>query len=578
MKEEKPRFKQFYENIFGTKVEGTRIFPVSTKIILLFVIFILASNLTTNYINLIQNRKELLVQQKKLLVKDLKQLYRFVDNEHSIYKFNHDLEGSVKSIENKSKYDFSGGDIITLGIKDDGSLLFQVAPESDIDKKMASEQMVKLVQAIKHHSINGVSNVLFEIEYGDIKYLAVFKFNPKWKVTVLIAKKLKSFYARSRSIFIRVTIISLLVTLVSAIVGILLLKHILRFVRQITDSIMAMSKTQEMSLVPLEGAVNDDVTFLGVAFNSLSSTIDNMVQIFKKFVNRDVANKAYIEKNVKLEGSRRELTCLFSDIRSFTNMTETLGSDIITLLNIHYDRAISEILKHDGVIGAIIGDALLAVYGAIEESVENKSYQSLMSAYKIQYVAESLRDRLKQKKKDIESKSGKFSKHEMQVYKAVLIEVGVGIDGGNVFYGNIGSNQRMTNTVIGDTVNSSSRLEGLTRIYQVPVICSQYVKEDIEDNLHNHGVMFLELDEVKVKGKSIGKKIYWPILESEMTPVKKKNCKIFSEALKLYYKGDWRKANAKFKSCRLPMVELFIKRTDGLCPKGWDGIWTMKTK
>jgi hypothetical protein len=63
-----------------------------------------------------------------------------------------------------------------------------------------------------------------------------------------------------------------------------------------------------------------------------------------------------------------------------------------------------------------------------------------------------------------------------------------------------------------------------------------------------------------------------------MTPAKKKYCEKFSDGLKSYYKGDWRKANQLFKGCKLPMIEVFIKRTDGLCPKDWDGIWTMKTK
>jgi len=69
----------------------------------------------------------------------------------------------------------------------------------------------------------------------------------------------------------------------------------------------------------------------------------------------------------------------------------------------------------------------------------------------------------------------------------------------------------MTNTVIGDNVNSASRLEGLTRIYKVPVICSDFVKEDIEKNVTNHGIRFIEIDQVQVKGKTVGKRVYWPL-------------------------------------------------------------------
>ena len=66
---------------------------------------------------------------------------------------------------------------------------------------------------------------------------------------------------------------------------------------------------------------------------------------------------------------------------------------------------------------------------------------------------------------------------EERVFKAVLLDVGVGIDGGTVFYGNIGSDEHMTNTVIGDNVNSASRLEGLTRVYHLPVIVSDFIRK-----------------------------------------------------------------------------------------------------
>ena len=104
---------------------------------------------------------------------------------------------------------------------------------------------------------------------------------------------------------------------------------------------------------------------------------------------------------------------------------------------------------------------------------------------------------------------GELLAEEQKVLDAVLLEVGVGIDGGEVFYGNIGSYERMVNTVIGDNVNSSSRLEGLTRFYKVPVITSRYVKDEVEQDSKDY--LFMELDKVMVKGKTEGKDIYWPI-------------------------------------------------------------------
>lgn len=568
-------FKQIRENLFGKKIDGTRIYPITTKIMLIFVMFILASSLTTNYLNLMSNREELVRNLKELLVKDLQQLYTYANNQYEIYNFNKDLKDSLQQLEQRALHDFKKEMSLALGVRPDGTLLFQATRQKRLARFTDTDGLKRLETARGMGRQEG----FLQISLEERVYFAVYKYNPKWNVYIIRGEEENEFYARSWEIFWNIALISILITIACSLIGIFLLRYILRFVGIITASIMRMSQESTLDLIDMKGAPNDDITFLGVAFNSLSSTINNMMQIFQKFINRDVVDKAYREKDVRLEGTRKELTCLFSDIRRFTYMTETLGTDIITMLNMHYDRAIREILEHDGVIGSIIGDALLAVYGAIEDSRINKSYQALTSAYKIQEVALSLRNTMMKKRKLIEKKYGKFSAMEERVYQAVLIEVGVGIDGGDVFYGNIGSVERMTNTVIGDNVNSASRLEGLTRIYNVPVICSDYVKADIEAGIHNHGLYFLELDTVQVKGKTVGKKIFWPIPESAISPKLKKDIGYYDEGLAHYYTGNWRKAEIFFARCGLEAAKLFVSRIKGSrCPKDWNGIWEMKTK
>ncbi len=246
----------------------------------------------------------------------------------------------------------------------------------------------------------------------------------------------------------------------------------------------------------------------------------------------------------------------------------------------HYDRAIREIVKYDGTIGSIIGDALLAMFGTMSDySKKNKSLSAVYAAYEIHKVAYNLREEMTRKKDDYVDKKGALTPAEEKVYKAVLIEVGVGIDGGEVFYGNIGSYVRMTNTVIGDNVNASSRLEGLTRIYKVPVICSEYIKNDIEQNTNNSEIVFVELDMVQVKGKTEGKKIFWPILKSDYNGELRRELKIYEGALKNYYSGNWTKAFPEFSKCKLPMAEVFKERTAAKkAPKNWRGIWAMTSK
>lgn len=567
---------KLFQMILGEKINHTRIVPITTKIILIFTIFILASNLSSNYINLLFNRTEQINLMKELLVKDLKNIYSFCNNQYEIYQFNKDMELSVKNMEVRSLLDFKNKKSVSLGIKTNGEFLFQA---SRLEKEPVFKDQ-NLLDLMKKNHENGILEGFVTLHFKGEDYFAVYRYNAKWDSFLVRGEEFSEFYGPSRTIFRNISIIIILMTLVVSLIGIFLLRYILKYLGLITSAIMNMSRNQQMGLLDIKNAPNDDVTFLGVAFNSLSSTINNLVNIFRKFANKDVAVKAYRDHEVRLEGTQMDLTCLFSDIKGFTYMTEILGTDIITLINMHYDKAIREIIAKDAIIGSIIGDALLAVYGVMNESGINKSYQAVLSAYKIQDVAHSLREQMIEKRKLIELEKGSLTDTEERIYQAVLIQVGVGIDGGIVFYGNIGSYERMTNTVIGDNVNSASRLEGLTRIYHVPVICSDYVKEDIENHVPDHNIRFIELDRVKVKGKTISKRVYWPIMESQITKELDEKLKYFSEGLQYYYQGNWDQATQKFNQCKeLELTLVFHRRiANQSVPEGWNGTWEMTTK
>ena len=128
------------------------------------------------------------------------------------------------------------------------------------------------------------------------------------------------------------------------------------------------------------------------------------------------------------------------------------------------------------------------------------------------------------------------------------------------------------------TVNAASRLEGLTRVYKVPVICSEYIKNDIEENVENHGIYFIEIDQVMVKGKTQAQRIFWPVLKSDMDDDLQKDLTSFELGLELYYNGKWVDARKKFAKCKLSISEVFKERTMEKCPSNWNGVWQMTTK
>jgi adenylate cyclase len=570
-------FADLKESLIGRKIGDTRVVPVTTKILFIFLLIILVSNLASNYINLMFNRTELISQMKDLLGKDLRDIYTFCNNQYEIFQLTRDEKKSLDAIKLKGSAQLKNSRAVVLGLKRDQTYFFtsskgvKVGPFND---KTSFEFM-------ENNRADGVDEGFVPVHLNNHEYFAAYKYNAKWQVYLIRAEEENEFYQKQREIFRNVSIIIAVITFLSAVVGAILLRRILKYVRLLTRSIMRMAETQQLELVDLKKAPNDDITYLGMAFNSLSSTVNNLIHIFRKFANQDIVIKAYRDREVKLEGVQKNLTIMFSDIKSFTFITETLGTDIIRLLNLHYDKAIREIVEHDGIIGAIIGDALLAVFGALDDVGEdhrNKSLQAVLAGYKMQEVAAALRDEMTAKRDAILKKKGRLSPEEERVYKAVLLEVGVGIDGGEVFYGTLGSHVRMTNTVIGDNVNAASRLEGLTRVYKVPVICSQFVKKDIEDS-GDAGIYFQELDTVQVKGKTTGTRIYWPMPTSEIDDPTGKALEIFARGLKLYYKGDWPKAYREFARCKLKVARVFEERTQGSrAPAKWNGIWEMKTK
>lgn len=559
------------DNILGEKVLGVRVTPLTLKIVLIFILLLLVSNFSSNYINLTLNRGQQLKLMNQLLVKDLKELHIFAMNQYEIYFFNQDLEETISIITDNAKKQLNGEKSVAFGINEEGGIFFFASKSQPITLFKDSTALEQL----KVNTQNGITESTLEFKINQEEYFGIYKYHPRWNYYIFRGEEKEEFYKETRDIFFDVSIIIVVLTLLCAALGVYLLQRILRFVKVITSAIMEMHRTNKMDIIDLEGASPDEITYLGAALNATSSTVDTLMNIFRKFVTKDVAIKAYEEKQIRLEGSKTDLTILFSDIKSFTFITEALGTDIIQLLNTHYDNTFKPIHKNDGIIGSIIGDALLAVFGTYK-SQRNKSLQALESGFEIQEATKNLRVQMGIIKNEIIKTNGICTEIEEKVFQAVSLEVGVGIDGGEVFYGNIGSFSRMTNTVIGDNVNSSSRLEGLTRIYKVPIICSEYVKDEVE--LNSKKFLFIELDQVFVKGKTQGKRVFWPIIKDDIDSSFSKEIEDFKQARELYYSGDWQHAGDLFNQISLPISDEFSRRINLGKPENWSGIWSMTTK
>ena len=558
---------------FFTRIGKTRIIPIGFKILLIFICLILLSNFATNIISIQLSQKQIITLNNTIMVEQLKELYNNSANQFQIYSYSQKRDECLNTIGQIASTGFGNENSLAMGVKEDGTIEFFTCNNELIKWTNFSDAETLALLLSNYEEGTEEGSVSFTSPEGD--FFGVYKYQPDWGFYLIRAEKRSDMQSNTLNIYLYTSILIVILTTIFIIIGYIILNKEFQTVRKVTAELLRMQKSKQLSLIDLSEAPNDDITYMAASFNNLSSSVNNLLATFQKFVSKDVVAKAYSDQVINLEGSQRELTMLFSDIKSFTYRTETLGNDIIDVLNVHYDRVIHKVHVNNGVVGSIIGDAILAVYGTLDSKM-SKSYDAIRSAWDITRETAKLRDSMIARRKEIEQKR-KLTESEERVYQAVLLDVGVGIDGGNVFYGNIGSQEHMANTVIGDTVNSASRLEGVTRVYHLPVIVSEYVKTEVEQESARY--KFIEIDTIQVKGKTEGKKIFFPFDTNEMEESLFESYKLFETGLKAYYEGDWKSARKILKETGLEVAEVFIERMGNKnAPEDWSGIWTMTSK
>ena len=559
---------------FFQYVGDTPIIPISVKILAIFISLILMSNFMTNFISVQLSQRQVTELTNRLTVTQLKELYKNASSQYQIYSYKKNRDECLETLKNTAKEEFSNRHSLALGFDRTGVALFCASADgSDLLSFPDKEALAKLNDDYDNGIIEGQVNFNLRGE----EYHGIYKYSEDWNVFLVRAESRNDTARYKVAIMLIISAVILLLTVIFVALGVYMFRAVFASIAQITKSLYDMQQRSQLDTIDIEKAPNDDITYMAASFNSLSVSVNNLLTTFQKFVSKDVVSKAYTDHTIKLVGMQRELTILFSDIKSFTYRTETLGNEIIDLLNVHYNNVIHDVHEENGVVGSIIGDAILAIFGSYKNP-ELKSLEAIDAGWRITYVTAELREKMKAQRKKIEE-TRKLTAAEDRIYKAVLLDIGVGIDGGTVFYGNIGSDEHMTNTVIGDNVNSASRLEGVTRIYHLPIVVSEYIVDDVKDKSDRY--KFYEIDTIQVKGKTKGKKIFFPLdTENEAQRGLVDSFELYEEALQAYYSGDWKSARKLFKGVKMEVADVFMERMGprGNAPDKWRGIWTMTTK
>jgi len=260
---------------------------------------------------------------------------------------------------------------------------------------------------------------------------------------------------------------------------------------------------------------------------------------------------------VSLEGETREMSVLFSDVRSFTTISEGLDARELTqLMNEFLTPFTRAIQEHRGTIDKYMGDCVMAFWGAPLDDKDHARH-ALLSAYDMLSAVESLDDEFERK-------------------GWPKIRVGVGISSGDMNVGNMGSEFRVAYTVMGDTVNLGSRLEGLTKQYGVDIIVSTRTVELVPE------FAFRELDLVRVKGKTEPVAIYEPLgLADELDAQSVQDLEDYASALHAYRQGNFAVAEQKFTNLKErgpePLYTVYLDRIGAFrrAPPAddWDGVF-----
>ncbi len=272
--------------------------------------------------------------------------------------------------------------------------------------------------------------------------------------------------------------------------------------------------------------------------------------LFSKYVHKDVLSELMKSStSLRFDGEKREMSILFSDIRGFTSFSETMTPEELTkLLNAYLSAMTPAILEEKGTIDKFIGDAIMAFWNA-PLYVENHTTHAVRAGLRMEKALKNFNE-----------------KHKSN------LAVGIGIHFGNVVVGNVGSEERVNYTILGDAVNLASRVEGLTKKYGVGLLVTEEAKEKVNDK----NIIFRKLDVITVKGKTTPTVLY------EADNYNKDRLEIFKkyeEGLSFYQSGDFDKAEAIFKEIGDKPATVMLERIPILRnDKTWNGVWHFDEK
>ena len=353
-----------------------------------------------------------------------------------------------------------------------------------------------------------------------------------------------------------VVVFSFVVSFLIMLFGFIVSNSITRSLNSIAEEMKLIQREFVMDFDKFYDSPMKEINYINMSFRSMKQGLRS----FKKFVpSALVADLIKEGKEAVVGGEKREVTLFFSDVEGFTKIAEKTEPQLLMETLGSFFSEISKIIgKNKGTLDKYIGDGVMAFWGA-PFHVENHALEACRSALECQRMIGELNGQLKNKGMD-------------------TFKTRIGLNSGEVVVGNLGSDERLNYTAMGDHVNLTSRLENINKLYGTKIIISEYTYNQAKDY-----VEVRLLDKVAVKGRDAPLFIFELIgLKNQISEQHKIFCKNYHQAIFFYLNQNWEKAIAQFKECLKldpsdKPSEIFIKRCEVFreTPPGenWAGVF-----
>ncbi|MBQ4331670.1 MAG: CHASE2 domain-containing protein, partial [Spirochaetaceae bacterium] len=320
------------------------------------------------------------------------------------------------------------------------------------------------------------------------------------------------------------------------------------------------------------------VTFLtymaDVIFRFLYAEHDKrfLRQAFSTYLSKDIVDDLVNNpESLALGGSEKNVTALFSDIKSFSTLSEQLSApQLVSILNEYLTTMSDVILENQGTIDKYIGDAIVSFFGAPMD-VPDHAFRACASAVRMKQMEQKLNQQL--------------------VADGTLpmpILTRIGINTGKMVIGNMGTDKKMNYTMMGNNVNIAARLEGVNKAYSSWVLVSESTWTEANSGEHQGKLLARRLDKVRVMGIEKPVQLYNIMgFVSEMTEEEKESVEVFHHALDLYLQRNFQQALDLFKKAgqlnqQDKTPDVFVERCQKFIKtppaSDWSGVMTMSTK